>query len=179
MEKEDLVSLKNFPGIFSQEILSAKPFVYLLNIDETTNQEMLRKSLGLPEEEIIFINLKEELEALDLSPEERKEIGIGPSLLDLLIKACYNKLKLVTFFTIKGGKELRAWAIPQGTSIKEAGARVHTDFKEKFICAQVLSYQDFISSGGWQAAQKEGKLKTQGKNYVVQEGDIIEFKIAP
>ena len=155
----------------TQEIkpLANKPIIYLLNIDG--------KSQYLPpKREHLTINIKEEEEFSQLSQEEKKELKIETKL-DQLILACYNVLDLVTFYTIRGGKETRAWALKRGTTAPLAGEVVHSDFKEKFIKAEVINWQEFIKAGGWKQAQEKGQIKLVGKDYLVQDGDIIDFKI--
>lgn len=125
-------------------VLTSKPKIYLFNT-----------------------NLKDEADMSELSEEEIKELGFK-SQLDQLILNCYNILELITFFTITGGKETRAWTLKKGSNILEAAEKVHTDFKEKFIKAKVIPWQKFIENGSWRIA---------GKEYLIQDGDIIEFKI--
>jgi len=94
---------------------------------------------------------------------------------DDLISAAYKLLNLISFYTIKGGKEVRAWALPKGGDVIEAAERVHTDFADKFIKAQVIGVKDLIKSGGWQVARDKGRVRTEGREYVVKHGDVIEF----
>ena len=122
------------------------------------------------------MNLKDELEILELSDSEKKELGLE-SKLDQLIVDCYDTLDLITFFTIVGLKETRAWTLKNGLTAPEAGGVVHSDFQEKFIRAEVISCQKLVDTGNWKKAKELGQLKTVGKDYIVQDGDIIEFKI--
>ena len=122
------------------------------------------------------INLKLEEEISELSEEEKKELGVK-SQLDQLIVACYNILDLITFFTVTGGQELRAWTVKRGATAPQAGGRVHTDFQEKFIRAEVINWQKLVEAGSWPKAREKGWLQTAGKDYLVQDGDVIEFKI--
>lgn len=94
-----------------------------------------------------------------------------------LIGECYNALDLITFYTIKGGKETRAWTIKRGALIPEAGFKVHSDFEKKFIRAEVINWQKLVESDSWPEAKKKGLIRTVGKDYPVQDGDVIEFKI--
>lgn len=150
-------------------VLSSKPKIYLFNIKE--------ENINLPEiKDSLTIDLKTESEINDLSPEEVKELKIQ-SRLDELILACYNILNLITFFTTTGGKEVRAWTIKKGSDIITAAAKVHTDFAQKLIKADVLNYQELMESGSWNEARELGKIKLAGKEYLVQDGDILEFKI--
>lgn len=121
-----------------------------------------------------------EHELKDLSEEEkvefRREYGNLDSGIDTLIKACYERLGLMSFFTT-GEKETRAWTIASGSTAPEAGAAIHTDFRDKFIRAQVVSYDDLVNAGGFAAAREAGKLRTEGREYIVKNGDVIEFLV--
>jgi len=97
--------------------------------------------------------------------------------LDKLILACYNVLDLITFYTIKGGKETRAWTIKKGARAPEAGNIVHSDFEKKFIKAEAVNWQSLVESGSWSKARELGLVKTAGKDYIMQDGDVIEFKV--
>lgn len=97
--------------------------------------------------------------------------------IDEIIKACYNLLSLITFYTIKGNKEIRAFAIKKGTNILEAARQLHSDFAEKFIRAEVANVDELINAGSWQNARQRGLIRTEGKKYSVQNNDVIEFKI--
>lgn len=153
--------------------LSRKPYLTVCNI----NQEVLASAQnGKSRLCDIQLDAKLELELSELSPEEIKELGYSPKLSEL-IRAAYQKLDLVTFYTLKGGKELRAWPIKRGATAPEAGEIVHTDFKEKFIRAEVINWEMLLKAGSWQAAREKGMLKTEGKEYIVQDGDVVEFKI--
>lgn len=154
-------------------LLSGKPIVYLFNINEELKGKEKLESLFPPS---LFLNLKREEELLELTGKEKEELEIK-SFLDDLTLACYNKLNLITFYTIKGGKEVRAYEIKRGGNILEAAEKVHSDFKEKFVRVEVLNFEDFIKIGSWQEAKEEGRIKAKGKDYIVNDGDIIEFKI--
>lgn len=101
----------------------------------------------------------------------------SPQDLDKLISECYNVLDLLTFYTIKGGKETRAFTVKRGAKVPEAGSVVHSDFQEKFIKAEVVNWQKLVEAGSWLKAREQGLIKAAGKDYVVQDGDVIEFKI--
>ncbi len=171
--KESIETIDNELKMKDQElkdnVLSSKPKIYLFNIKED--------NINLPEiKNSLAIDLKTESEINDLSIEEIEELKIQ-SKLDELILACYNILNLITFFTITGGKETKAWTIKKGSDIIAAAAKVHTDFAQKLIKADVLNYQELINSGSWNKARELGKIKLAGKEYIVEDGDIIEFKI--
>ncbi len=164
--KQDIEIIKNELLMKDQEIgddiLSSKPKIYLFNIK--SDGDPVSRNFGRPG---LPIDLKIEEEASELSPEEIKELKIQ-SKLDELILACYNILNLITFFTTAGGKEVRAWTIKKGSDVITAAAKVHTDFAKKFIKAKVIPWQKLVESGSHVIV---------GKEYIVQDGDIIEFKI--
>lgn len=171
--KENIEIINNELKMKDQElednVLSSKPKIYLFNIKED--------NISLPEiKNSLAIDLKTESEINDLSPEEIEELKIQ-SKLDELILACYNILNLITFFTTTGGKEVRAWTIKKGSDVIAAAAKVHTDFAEKLIKADVLDCQELIELGSWNKARELGKIKLASKEYIVQDGDILEFKI--
>ena len=152
--------------------LTIKPVIYILNTKDDDSSEELK---SLPEN-TLPVDLKIELECTELSQKELKELGLK-SRLDILIKTCYKILNLVTFYTIKGGEETRAWTVEEGAKAPEAGGVVHGDFEEKFIRAEVINYSDLLKAGSWTKARAEGLIRVEGKDYVVRDGDIIEFKI--
>lgn len=158
-----------------------KPMIYVLNVDEgqLQNVEQTTKNIGLAGE-IIAIGAKLEADLADLSVEERKEYlkeaGVKESGLDKLIKAAYKLLDLITFFTIKGGKQVQAWPIRQGSTVIEAAEMVHTDFAKGFIKAEVITFEELVQAGDWRKAQELGKTRFEGKDYQVKDGDVIEFK---
>lgn len=154
-------------------LLTIKSIIYILNIRENNDYSQLLKSLP---ENTLPIDLKIELECTELSPKELKELNLK-SRLDVLIKTCYKILNLITFYTIKGGEETRAWTVKEGTGIPQCGGIVHTDFEKKFIRAEVINYKNLLETGSWTRARSEGLIKTEGKDYLVKDGDIIEFKI--
>jgi len=153
-------------------LLTAKSIIYVLNIKENENYHELLKLL--PETtlpiDLKIIDLKIELECTELSPDELKELNLQ-SRIDVLIKTCYKILNLLTFYTIKGGEEARAWAVNEGFRVPE------TDFEEKFIRAEVINYKDLLKAKSWADARAKGLIRTEGKDYLVKDGDIIEFKI--
>jgi len=151
------------------QFLTQKPYFCVVNVNGKTKFERLK----VPHLEM---NLKEEEEILELNEEERKELGVE-SRVEKLIENCYKILNLITFYTVAGGKEAKAWTIKEGSFAPEAGGIVHSDFKEKFIRAEVINFEDFVKVGSWQKAKEMGLLKIVGRDYEVKDGDIIEFKI--
>jgi hypothetical protein len=151
------------------QFLTAKPILYILNTDR-------KSSFSIPGIKHLVMNLKEEEEIAEFSEAEVKELDLK-SQLDQLIVSCYNVLDLITFFTVAGGKETRAWTIKAGSKVLKAAGQVHSDFEEKFIKAEVIDWKSLVEAGGWQKAKEKGWLRTVGKDYIVQDGEVIEFKI--
>ncbi len=148
-----------------------KPIIFVFNVRPESNFQLPKEYPGLT------IPLKEEMEISELNDQEKKELQIKTSgLVNELIKNCYSELGLITFYTIKGGKETRATKIKKETNILEAAEKIHTDFKEKFIKAEIINCKDLIKFSGWQEAREKGLIRTEGKEYVVKDGDVIEFK---
>jgi len=173
--KRDIEIIENELLMKDQEIgdnvLTSKPKIYLFNIKD--NKEM---SSAEQRRTALHIDLKIEEEASELSPAEIKELEIK-SKLDQLILACYNTLDLITFFTVTGGKETRAWTLKKGCNALEAAGKVHSDFKEGFIRAEVIPWQKLVETGSWTKAKELGQIKIAGKEYIIQDGDILEFKV--
>ncbi len=149
-------------------LLTDKPLIRVLNTAD--KKEELKNLVDLQ------VNLEKEKELADLTREEKQEIE-EKSRLKEIITASYEALNLITFYTIAGGKETRAWTLKKGRSVKKAGGVVHSDFEERFIKAEVVDWKELIKSGGWKKAKSEGVVNTVGKDYQVQDGDVIEFKI--
>ena len=120
-----------------------------------------------------------EAQIAELDPEERAdflaEAGLERSGLERLIRAAYDLLGLITFFTA-GPKEVRAWTIVRGTKAPAAAGRIHTDFERGFIRAETIDWELLVSLGGEQAARAQGKIRSEGKDYVVRDGDVIHFR---
>ena len=166
------------------QLLTAKPIIYVFNASERQIQnhwqpdtEIARK---IGQSAWVVISAKIESELAELSEEEKKEylktLGQNESGLDKLIRAGYETLGLITFFTT-GEDEGRAWTIPRGSSAPRAGRAIHSDFKEKFIRAEVINWEKLLEAGSWGKARELGWLRIEGKEYTVQDGDVIEFKI--
>lgn len=157
-------------------LLTMKPLIYVLNTDDkyqmTNNSQLTTKSSTM-----IEINAKQEAELAELSDEELKELGVMRTGLDKLIKASYDILKLITFLT-SGEKETRAWTVTQGTLAPQAAGVIHTDFVKGFIRAEVVNYHDFLQHNGWHGIKETGKMRVEGKDYEVKDGDVIFFRIA-
>lgn len=157
-----------------------KPTLYVINDDKGRGaQELLNiyrlTELGISVDQIIPLNVKEELELGDLTLQEQEELGFKSNLGELIIKS-YTLLDLITFLTT-GPDETRAWTVTRGASAPQAGQRIHNDFKDRFIRAEVIGADKLLEAGGWVAAKAKGWVGTKGKDYIVQDGDVIEFKI--
>jgi ribosome-binding ATPase len=162
-------------------LLTDKPMIYLVNCTEITDDiEKLKTEFGLESDDfVIQMDIKTEYDLMQLDEVERKDyldvLGLTESGMDRLTKLSYNILGLISFFT-SGKKEVRAWTIKNGDDIREAGAAIHTDFKEKFIAADIVSFQDFVDNKGWDGARKTGKVRLEGRDYIVVDGDVVLFK---
>jgi len=171
---ELLGALENFEKIPQNvadqyQLLSFKPTLYVFNISSKAN-------LPLPNlQNAIALDISQENDVSAMSENEKKELGIA-SELPKLIKAAYELLGLMTFFTT-GEDETRAWTIPLGSTAKRAGRAIHSDFEEKFIRADVVFWGKLLEAGGWARARELGWLRSEGKESVVKDGDVIEFKI--
>ena len=162
--------------------LTDKPVIYMFNVDENglTDQDLQEKLKNLvAPSKAIFVNAKLEEEMADMSREERKEFlesyGVKEDALGELIKAAYETLGLQSFLTA-GKKECRAWTIKKGATAPEAAGTIHTDFERGFIAANICNFADLKELGSEQAVKAAGKLRTEGKTYVMQDGDVVEFK---
>lgn len=164
------------------QLLTAKPFIYVFNIaeaelaDETKKNQLVDLVPGLPS---IFLSAQTEAELMDLDASEKKELlqslGQKESGLESLIRLGYQALGLQTYFT-SGEKESRAWTIDVGATAPEAAGVIHGDFEKGFIKAEVVSYDDFVSSNGWLGAKTAGKVRLEGRDYVVADGDVVLFR---
>ena len=174
---------KKDPNDENIPFLTDKPVIYMFNVDESglTDQDLqakLRELVGATPQ-AIFVNAKLEEEMSGMSREERKEFlksyGVEHDALEELIKAAYDTLNLQSFLTA-GKKECRAWTIKKGSTAPEAAGTIHTDFERGFIAASICNYDDLKSLGSEQAVKAAGKLRLEGKTYVMQDGDVVEFK---
>jgi GTP-binding protein YchF len=164
-------------------LLSAKEEIGVINIDEdqlSQTEEIqadYSQKLGFP---CVALNAKLESELASLGKADAAELmgeyGIDESGLNRLIKMAYQKLGLISFLTA-GEKEVRAWTVKQGTDAPQAAGVIHTDFTKNFIKAKVVSYDDFIEFTGWKNAAEKGKVRLEGREYIIREGDVVEFMI--
>jgi ribosome-binding ATPase len=153
------------------QLLTAKPFLYVFNMSDT-DAALPSELAALPH---VRLDIKLEEELIDMTAEEALEMGMESRLPELIHEA-YSLLGLETYFTT-GEDESRAWTILQGSTAPRAGAAIHGDFEEKFIRAEVIFWEELIATGSWGAARDAGKLRLEGKTYIVQDGDVIVFKI--
>ncbi|MCM3740139.1 redox-regulated ATPase YchF [Oceanobacillus luteolus] len=168
-------------------LLTSKPMLYVANVSEDeiadpdSNENVLKvKEYAAAENaEVIVVCAKIEEEISELEPDEKEEfledLGITESGLDKLIKASYNLLGLATYFTA-GEQEVRAWTFRQGIKAPQAAGIIHTDFERGFIRAETVSYDDLLEAGSMAAARDKGKVRLEGKEYIVQDGDVIHFR---
>lgn len=172
------------PFLQTLHLLTLKPTLYVANVDEKgfTENPLLEEVKQIAEREnaeVVTISAALEAEIAELNDEEKNlfliELNLSEPGLDRLIHAAYKLLGLETYFTA-GEKEVRAWTIPFGTSAPLAAGVIHTDFEKGFIRAEVISYDDFIKFKGEQGAKEAGKWRLEGKDYIVQDGDIMHFR---
>ena len=166
------------------QLLTTKPVLYVCNVGESEAAEGNAHSAAVAEmaaaqgnsHVIISAQIEEEISQLedDEAVMFLEEMGLSEAGLDRLIKAGYELLHLETYFTV-GPKEARAWTIPAGTSAPKAAGVIHGDFEKGFIRAETIAYDDFISLGGEQPAKEAGKMRAEGKGYVVKDGDVLHF----
>ena len=169
----------------SLSLLTLKPILIALNVDEGDLarageiEEHFSVSLGVQKDQVVAICAKTESELSDLSEEDQKsylkDLGVESSGLERLIRKAFSTLGLITFLTA-GEKEVRAWTIKEGINAQEASGVIHTDFMLKFIKADVVNFSDFVSLG-WKKSREDGKCRSEGRDYLVKDGDVIEFKI--
>ena len=187
MENGNLPKLENFDieeikFIESMNLLSTKPMVLVANLsddDSKNNLSEIEAYAHTNNINIIPAIIKVEHELATLEEEEQEEylelLGMDEPVLNKIILAGYKLLNLETFFT-SGPKESRAWTIRKNALAPQAAGVIHTDFERGFIKAEVISYEDFINCGGESGAKKDGKLRLEGKDYLVMDGDVIHFK---
>lgn len=156
-------------------LLTSKPQIFLLNGQDKDISEDLKKELE--KSDWLQFDLREELDKSELTDNERKELGLSELKLEELIKKCYQILDLITFFTIVGEEETRSWSIKRGSTILEGADKIHSDFKEKFITAEVVNWEKVVEIGDWKKCRELGLLKNVGKDYILEDGDVIEVKI--
>ncbi|MEK7505498.1 MAG: redox-regulated ATPase YchF [Patescibacteria group bacterium] len=179
------------PLVKGLNLLTKKPILYALNkksggknLDNTPSEKDSRfdeivRYIALLGSSYVVVDAKTNEEVKDMEVEDRKtllkDMGAADSI-DLMIKKSYELLGLETYFTT-GEDETRAWTIKKGSNAREAGAAIHTDFRDKFIRAEIIFWRDLLDSGSYAVARDKGLVRTEGKEYIVKDGDVIEFKI--
>lgn len=180
---------KEIAVVKSLHLLTTKPILYVLNkkaggknLDEMNDEryQKLLEFLKSSQSKWVVVDAGIEQELKDLSAEEKAEmregLGAGDDGINNLIKKGYELLNLITYFTT-GEDETRAWTIVKGWTAPQAGTAIHNDFKDKFIRAEVVNWQDLINAGSYGGAREKGLVRTEGKEYIVQDGDVVEFRI--
>lgn len=178
-EEDEKAVVKGF------HLMTTKPIIYAANVSETDLAtgndyvDKLREYANNHKAEVVIISAKIEQELVDLDKEEAKayltELGVETSGIERMIRSAYKLLKLSTYFTA-GEKEVRAWTINENAKAPQAAGVIHTDFEKGFIKAEVVSYNDFVSAKGWNGAKEKGVARLEGKEYQVQDGDVVFFK---
>ncbi len=169
--------------LLAYKFLSTKPVIHVINHNENEREETVAGFRKIKENiagcSILSLCAKVEKEISELPPEERgeflKELGIEEAAFEKLVKESYKLLGYISFFTV-GEDEVRAWTIKKGMTAKEAGGRIHSDIEKGFIRAEVVSYKDFIEQGDFKKVKDKGLLRLEGKTYVVEDGDIMNFR---
>ncbi|HYK20202.1 MAG TPA: redox-regulated ATPase YchF [Pyrinomonadaceae bacterium] len=168
-------------------LLTTKPTIYAANVDEATLANVpgnamvnaVREIAANEAAECVVICAQLEADLVALPPDERvdylKSLGVSTSGVDQLIKSAYHLLGLMSFLTA-GEKEVRAWTIPQGTRAQTAAGVIHSDIERGFIRAEIINYHDLIAAGSYAAAREKGLLRLEGKDYLMQEGDVVHFR---
>jgi len=181
-DENNLIGKENLKIIKNLQLLTSKPAIFILNSDEPSIPQDLENKIKELNSEYIIANLRDEYDGTKLTEEEKKELGLSDSKLNEIIEKSYKVLNLITFFTT-GPDETRAWTIKEGTKSPQAAGVIHTDFESKFICAEVINQDNLLkiaqadpSADPWSLAARQGQIKTEGKEYIVKDGDVIVVK---
>ncbi len=177
---------KDYKKFNNLQLLTTKPILYVCNVLESDANvgnnlcQSIKDKAALDKANVIIISSKVESEIVSLETVEEKSeylnaLGLKESGLNKIIKSCYKLLELSSYFTV-GPKEAHAWTFQKGTSAKQAAGIIHSDFEQGFIKAEVISYEDYIKYQGEIKAKEAGKLRLEGKDYIIQDGDVIHFK---
>ena len=165
-------------------LLTMKPFIYAANLNESDlkmDEKILREKIGMvdPKIPVVPICAKIEMEMMEFGPEDRAlflaDLGLTKNPVEELIKTCFQTLGLQYFFTV-GEVEARAWTIHQGDRAPQAAGKIHSDFENKFIKAETVNWKDLVENAGWAGAREKGLVRMEGKDYVMQDGDVVVFK---
>jgi len=170
-------------------LLTAKPRLYVVNVAEQAlpqggrYAEAVREVAQEQGAEVVVLSAALEAELASWPPEEaaeyRREFGLQEPGVVTFVRAAYRLLNLITFFTITGGKEVRAWTLRRGATALDAAGTIHTDMARGFIRAEVMSWEDLVRTGSATAVREEGRLRIEGRDYVVQDGDILHIRFSP
>lgn len=188
-------SLRGFPftgkeryELVEEGFLSLKPLLYIANIDESDLTfpspllQRLREYASTEGIEIVEVCAQLELELEDIPQEEKmeflQELKIRETGIDRLIKEVYRKLNLITFFTVTGGKEAKAWPVEKGTTVSQAASKVHSDMEKGYIKSEIIPVSDLLETESVKQAREKGKVRIEGKDYLVEDGDVIHFKFS-
>jgi ribosome-binding ATPase len=173
---------ENFRTIKEIQLLTSKPCIFVLNSNTLQISPELEKKIKDLNAEYIVVSLRDEYDGSKFTEEEKKELGLSESKLNEIITKSYKVLGLITFLT-SGKDETRAWTIKQGTRAPQAAGTIHTDFEHKFICIDTINWQKLVELGkqnpgtdAWSLAGRQGLLRTEGKEYIIQDGDVLEVK---
>jgi len=167
------------------QLLTAKPIIYICNVDEASvltgneHTEKFKAAVAKENAEVILVSAAIEADIAELEEEEERQefladMGLEEPGVNRVVRACYNLLELITYFTA-GEKEVRAWTIRRGTKAPQAAGIIHSDIERGFIKARTVAYDKFVELGGWKGAQEVGAMRQEGKEYIVQDGDLLEF----
>jgi len=167
-------------------LLTAKKIIYVVNVDEDKVRDSKglmvswAEKLGVEVGEVVIISAQIESELASLSDEDQvlylRDLGVNESGLERLIKKAYQQLSLQSFLTA-GELEVRAWTVKSGSTAPEAAGVIHSDFEKNFIKARVVDYADFVKYSGWKGVKEVGKMRLEGRDYQMKEGDVVEFMI--
>ncbi|MFB6261310.1 MAG: redox-regulated ATPase YchF [Thiohalorhabdaceae bacterium] len=178
LSEDDWARLKGF------HLLTAKPVLYVANVEEGgehDNQHVaaVRDYAARTDSEVVVVSAATEAEITELEDDEREdflaELGMEEPGLNRVIRAGYSLLGLITFFTA-GPKEVRAWTVPEGSTAPRAAREIHSDMERGFIRAEVITFEDYVAYGGEQGAKEAGRMRSEGKDYIVKDGDVILFR---
>jgi GTP-binding protein YchF len=178
--------------------LTAKPVLYLANVDEDAGQDQqaddgapgqplpptgVRDHADRQDARAAAVCARLEFELNDLEPEEaeamRADLGIPESSLATVVREAWELLGLISFFTAGEGKEGRAWAIPRGATARRAAGKIHTDIEQGFVAAEVISWEELVEAGGYAAARDRGRLRVEGRDYVMRDGEVMTVRFTP
>jgi ribosome-binding ATPase YchF (GTP1/OBG family) len=166
------------PAPAAAGLLTSKPALVVVNVGEGQQPPGALAARGA-----LAVCARDEAELAELDPAEagamRAELGLAGGALEQVVQAAYGLLGLITFFTAVGGSEIRARSLPRGSTAHEAAGRVHTDMQRGFVRAEVIGWQDLVEAGSFASARDAGRLRTEGRDYVVEDGDVLTIKFSP